>query len=470
MSPSTFRKLMAQDVVLLVLWLLLNCAPASGRRHSVIHYPRTTRPRTRKQVGRQRDSLFPSAGRFSSSSASLPTVAPWSLSQRNRPTGLRDPSQLILQAAVGMPSNRWIATGLLAAGMVVKCVRSETVQRAVYFWRTAGPMIGHYKWTQWWLGVSQAHRAHRDFVYERLHDRYAAPALEIVVHLKGLYCKIGQVLSARPDFLPHQYVTRFATVQDSIPQWSADRVREIIQESLQTNLGYDYDDVFYDMDPVALGSASIGQVHRAVLQDRFAKLHKYKQVAVKVMHPDAQGRFQHDFQVFRWLCRVALPGWKGLLDELETRFLSEFDYHKEAASLATVRANMANSRFRRKVRVPEPLTELTTQNVLVMEMLQGRKLMDAMRDRLAESLGGNQHLAKDFLEVRRKKALSPSTASDTATLSNIDSLSTWEKVRLLLLQQRCKRYVDTLIAVHGHQILHDGCKCDMLIFFCPRFP
>ena len=341
---------------------------------------------------------------------------------------------LLLQAAVGMPSNRLVATGLLATAAAVKCVRSEAIRRAAYFWRTAGPMIGHYKWTQWWLGVSHAERPHRDVVYERLHNRYAEPALQIVVHLKGLYCKIGQVLSARPDFLPYQYVTRFATVQDAIPQWSADKVKQIIQESFQSNFGYSYDDVFSDMDPVALGSASIGQVHRAVLQDRFAKLHNYREVAVKVMHPDAQGRFQHDFQVFRWLCRLALPGWKGLLDELETRFLSEFDYHTEAASLATVRANMEQSRFRRKVRVPEPLPELTTQNVLVMEMLQGRKLVDAMRERLADSLGGNRQLASDFLEARRQKAFMPASASVHSSLPNIDTLTLWQKVRLLLLR------------------------------------
>ena len=363
---------------------------------------------------------------------------------------------LLIKTMTLPSSNRLLLTATLA-GAIAKCWHSEAFRRAAYFWTTAGPMIGHYKWTQWWLGVSRAERHHRDAVYERLHNRYADPALGVVTHLKGLYCKIGQVLSARPDFLPYQYVTRFATVQDAIPQWSAETVREIVQEELQSNFGYNFDDVFAVMDPVALGSASIGQVHRAVLTDRFAKLHNYKQVAVKVMHPDAQGRFQHDFQVFRWVCRLALPGWRGLLDELETRFLSEFDYHTEAASLATVRANMERSRFRRQVRVPEPLPELCTRRVLVMEMLQGKKLFDAMRERLSRSLGGNQQLASDFLEARRQKALLP---AETAPLSHIHSLSLLQKLRLLMLRRRCKRYVDTLIAVHGHQILQDGCTCD----------
>ena len=161
-------------------------------------------------------------------------------------------------------------------------------------------------------------------------------------------------------------------MQDAIPQWPAEKVQEIIQHSLSSHYGYNYKDVFESMDPVALGSASIGQVHKAVLTPRFEKLHNYKEVAVKVMHPDAENRFRYDFQVFRWVCRVALPGWKGLLDELETRFLSEFDYHTEAATLATVRANLVRSPYRRQVYVPEPLPELCTNNVLVMEMIQGK--------------------------------------------------------------------------------------------------
>eukprot|EP00977_Amphora_coffeiformis_P010911 scaffold2576_cov175-Amphora_coffeaeformis.AAC.15 len=372
------------------------------------------------------------------------------------PENPRKSQRFPLLFKLGLPATRLLATGIVTAVAAAKCLQSQAVRRAAYFWRTAGPMIGHYKWTQWWLGVNHADRQHRDVVYERLHNRYADPALDIIMHLKGLYCKIGQVLSARPDFLPHQYVTRFASVQDAIPQWPAEKVAQILQDSLQANFGYDFEDVFDHMDPVALGSASIGQTHRAVLTERFARLHKYREVAVKVMHPDAQACFQHDFQVFRWVCRLALPGWKGLLDELETRFLSEFDYHTEAASLATVRANMQRSRFRRQVCVPEPLPELCTKNVLVMEMLQGRKLVDAMRERLAESLGGNRQLASDFLEARRQKVLLPATTIREEKLP-INSLSWWQKMRLLSLRRRGKQYVNTLIAVHGHQILQDGC-------------
>jgi aarF domain-containing kinase len=316
-------------------------------------------------------------------------------------------------------------------------------------------MIAHYKWTQWWLEKSRADRTLRDKTYERLHNQYADPALSVMMHLKGLYCKVGQVMSSRPDFLPSQYVIRFATVQDAIPQWPVESIKELVEESLQTSFGCGYDDVFESMDSVALGSASIGQVHRAVLREPWSKHHK--EVAVKVMHPDAQGRFAHDFQVFRWVCRLALPAWRGMLDELEKRFMTEFDYLREAGSMTTVRSNLENSRFRRKVYIPKPVTELCTSNVLVMEMLEGKKLVDAMRDRLAQSMGGNLELASVFLESQRNKVLLVDNAEFSSTSSDlIDTLSLFQKIRLLLLRRRCRQYVDTLIAVHGHQILHDG--------------
>ena len=136
-------------------------------------------------------------------------------------------------------------------------VGSQPIRRALYFWTRAGPIVVHYKFTQWWLRNSP--RTHRDQVYDRLHDTYCQPSLQICLHLQGLFTKIGQVLSARPDFVPHQYVELFATMQDSVPQWPYAQVEALVRDSLKVNQGLEWDDVFESMDETALGSASIGQ-------------------------------------------------------------------------------------------------------------------------------------------------------------------------------------------------------------------
>jgi aarF domain-containing kinase len=333
---------------------------------------------------------------------------------------------------------------------------SEPARRAVYFWRHAGPMVVHYKFTEWWLEKSEAPLERRNLVYGKLHDRYSEPSLEIILHLKGLYVKIGQIMSSRPDFVPEQYVRLFATVQDSIPQWPVSQVRDIISQSFRSEFGLEWDDVFESMDPVALGSASIGQVHRAVLKDSWAESdQRDKTVAVKVMHPGAKQRFSHDFVVFRWLCRLALPGWNGFLNELERQIMTEFDYRDEAIALQDVRQNMMESPYKSRVAVPEPFKSLCSKYVLVMEMLPGKKLSEAVEDNLALAFGGDRALASTFLAAKQEEILFGSDSSTTDSI--LASCSLLVKVRLFLFHQKYKGFVNLLVDVHGHQIFLDGC-------------
>lgn len=349
-----------------------------------------------------------------------------------------------------------IVLGTASCIVLVKTLRSEPVRRAFYFWRHAGLIVAHYKFTQWWLASSRAPVERRSAVYEKLHDRYAEPSLAIMIHLKGLYVKVGQVLSSRPDFIPDQYVGVFATVQDSIPPWPVDQVQAIIDKSYGTVFGLSFDDVFESIDEDALGSASIGQVHRAVLKERWIGLHHgVSHVAVKVMHPNAKQRFVHDFSVFRWLCRLVLPEWKGLLNELERQFMTEFDYRTEAIALRDVRNNMMQSAYSSRVVVPEPLEDLCSKHVLVMEMLKGKKLATSMEDNLTAVFGGDKDRASALLAARQKEIL----FGDASGISEqmLASASLYEKCRLLLLHQKYKRFINLLVDVHGHQIFVDGC-------------
>jgi aarF domain-containing kinase len=346
-----------------------------------------------------------------------------------------------------------------AAAVFAKILTNEPFRRAIYFWRKAGPMVAHYRFTRWWLDCRYAgpkHRKHRDMVYDSLHQRYCDPALRIMLHLKGLYVKIGQVMSARPDFVPACYVQLFSTLQDSVPQLPIEQIRRIIAESLSRERQLDFNDVFETMDAQALGSASIGQVHRAVLTESWSLSEGYtggREVAVKVMHPGSQLRFKHDFSVFRWLCRVALPGWLGLLEELEKQMMTEFDYNNEALSLQQVRMNMWQSPFKQRVVVPQPHLDLTTKHVLVMEMLHGRKLVDHVQSELSTAFGSKEQAAS-FINDRQRDALS---GIELHSNFDIGSLSTWTKLKLLRSRRSIAEYLDLLIDLHGYQIFIDGC-------------
>lgn len=103
----------------------------------------------------------------------------------------------------------------------------------------------------------------------------------------------------------------------------------------------------------------------------------------------------------QWLCRLALPGWTPLLLELERQMMTEFDYNREAMNLKTVRRNMMESPYRNKVVVPQPIAKYSTQNVLIMEYLDGTKFEKAIENDLIEALGGDTKLAKSFIREKR---------------------------------------------------------------------
>lgn len=103
----------------------------------------------------------------------------------------------------------------------------------------------------------------------------------------------------------------------------------------------------------------------------------------------------------KWLCRVALPGWSPILPELEKQFMTEFDYRNEASNLQSVRENMLSSPYKQRVKVPEPIVAFSTKNVLLMEKLDGEKLVSSAERKLSKALQGDDQLAKSLMGARK---------------------------------------------------------------------
>ena len=111
-------------------------------------------------------------------------------------------------------------------------------------------------------------------------------------------------------------------------------MRTILEET-----GKPASETFSEFDDAPLGSASIGQVHRAVLRADGSE------VAVKVQYPEAKGLFRTDMQTIKGFMKVAAPEQLVTLGELERQFEQEFDYRQEAANLREVGANMRRHGF-----------------------------------------------------------------------------------------------------------------------------
>jgi len=183
------------------------------------------------------------------------------------------------------------------------------------------------------------------------------------------FVKFGQVLSTRSDILPEGVLSELQKLQDTAKPMPAG----IAQQIIEGELGAPVDEVFASFDPIPLGSASIGQVHRAVLRGG-------ETVAVKVQRPEAPRRVGGDLELMRDFAsfldrrfgRSLFVDVRGLVAEFEVVIRRELDYTAEAENARRFAANFA----RTQVIIPEVYLGLSTSKVLTEEYIEGTRFRD----------------------------------------------------------------------------------------------
>jgi predicted unusual protein kinase regulating ubiquinone biosynthesis (AarF/ABC1/UbiB family) len=223
-----------------------------------------------------------------------------------------------------------------------------------------------------WLERRRAQLPPEDF--QRLQDRVlraqARRLRATALELQGLLIKLGQFLSTRVDVLPPAFTGELADLQDLVPPvpWP------VIREQIARELGAPPEQVFADISPVPIASASLGQTHRAVLRDG-------RVVAVKVQRPGIEELVQIDLDavrtVLRWVRRWTPIDRRvdvmALCDELERTTREELDYLTEAAHAERFARNFAGQG---DIVVPRVYREYSTRRVLVMEFVRGHPVDD----------------------------------------------------------------------------------------------
>lgn len=353
-------------------------------------------------------------------------------------------------------------------------------KRSIQAYSCFAPVILHYRWVEF---KDKYVSALSDEDWEGLDEQYAKPTVARLGELQGMYSKYGQTAAGLTNTLGDAWVRELRTLENEIPPRSAETVRTTIEEETKKPL----EDTFSEFDPKPLGSASIGQVHRAVLKTNG------REVAVKVQYPEAQELFTEDIHAIRTLCEWFAPEQVCTLDALETQNKSELDYLNEANNLLEVSRNMTKHGFQPKeALVPLPIAELTTKRMLVMELLPGPKLIDGMRAYYAKWAKANGTTLKRMETQARRKVEKEGIPDkyDGPSASQIASYQRWVRVRdsfanaAIAVYNTCvpslkrknrnskdggkasylqssippntPRIVDTLMRVHGCQLLVDG--------------
>ncbi len=215
-----------------------------------------------------------------------------------------------------------------------------------------------------------------------LHVRYRTPAalaspdlarrVRLVLERSGgMFVKFGQIAATRSDLLPSTLTDELSQLQSNVARIPASDVQAV----LRAELGESIDKAFASFDPEPLAAASIGQAHRATLQDGRA-------VIVKVQRPGLDEIVRRDAAVLRFVSRqldrrveaAHRIGVRDLAEELITSIDAELDYSRELDAGARLRENRAGDS---SVRVPIVEPALSTERLLVMEEVVGRSISDA---------------------------------------------------------------------------------------------
>jgi len=181
------------------------------------------------------------------------------------------------------------------------------------------------------------------------------------------YIKLAQIISSGEGLFPSELVNEFKRCRDQVPA----EPFEVVQRTIERDLGARMNDVFVHVDTTPLAAASIAQVHAATLVSG-------EPVVVKVQRPDIGDLVRRDLRVMSWIAPfligripvAALANPPALVELFAETIVEELDFRMEASNMIDVAAMLRNLGQAGYV-VPRPHSKLVTRRVLVMERLNG---------------------------------------------------------------------------------------------------
>lgn len=197
------------------------------------------------------------------------------------------------------------------------------------------------------------------------HRRNARRVVHLILDLKGLFIKVGQLISILTNFLPEDFRRELEQLQDRIPP----RPLEEIERRIREEFGVGTADLFTSFTPEPLASASLAQVHEA-------RLHDGRRVAVKVQHADIEAMARMDLRTIRRIVGlvgvfVRVRGLQAQYRQVETMIHEELDFAQEARHIEAIAANFEDDPG---VFFPCVVPERSTRRVLTTEYIDGTKV------------------------------------------------------------------------------------------------
>jgi len=183
------------------------------------------------------------------------------------------------------------------------------------------------------------------------------------------FIKLAQILSTRPDLIPPEYIRELEKLQDKVPSFPFEQVRQLIKKEL----GAEIEEIFESFNPETFAAASLGQVHMATLKGEGTE------VIVKVQRPYIEKIIETDLEILFHLVRLAekyIPAIRqydpvGLVEEFAKTIRIELDYGTEGRNAERFKRNFSKDKT---VYIPIVYWELCSKRVLTMEHIKGIKI------------------------------------------------------------------------------------------------
>jgi predicted unusual protein kinase regulating ubiquinone biosynthesis (AarF/ABC1/UbiB family) len=228
-----------------------------------------------------------------------------------------------------------------------------------------------YMWQVSWARLWPKHYATKER-WKKIHRRNARRMFKGFVRLRGVYIKLGQILSIMGTFLPREYTEELEALQDDVPPASYKAIKKTFSKAFRKQPT----EVFRTFEKEPIAAASLGQVHQATNAAG-------EKLAVKILYPNVATIIKVDLRVLGWAIRVyknfvPVQQIERVHEQLADMLERETDLQNEAAMIARMAKNFEGDP---DVLFPTVYPEWTSRSVLTMTFMDGVKITkkDALR-------------------------------------------------------------------------------------------
>ncbi len=199
------------------------------------------------------------------------------------------------------------------------------------------------------------------------HEKRALELYNTAIELKGALIKLCQLLSTRVDFMPEPYIRILKPLQDNVPPVEFSKIEEVIRSEYN-----DHASVFHEIDINPIASASLAQIHKAVLMNG-------ENVLLKILKPDIERIIDIDFAIIHYIF-IIFSHFKFFREKIRFNIIlddfviitgDELNFRREAYIASRFKEHFKKFKY---IKTPKIFTEYSTQRIIVMEYLGGDKI------------------------------------------------------------------------------------------------